>query len=93
VFDAECWALKQAAEHLVRKDTTNKKIVIGVDSQAAILRMQTRHIGAAQATACDFGNAVQTLQAKGNQLMVLWTPSHIGIQGNEKADVMAEKAA
>jgi ribonuclease HI len=35
----------------------------------------------------------ERLQDKGIQTSIRWVSSHIGIEGNEKADILAKKAA
>jgi hypothetical protein len=67
--------------------------MFAVDSQAAIFRMQTRATRPAQLSAIAFGKAVETLQLRGCEVEILWTPSHIGIEGNVRADEAAEQAA
>jgi ribonuclease HI len=36
---------------------------------------------------------IEKLQDKGIQTSIRWVPSHIGIEGNEKANLLAKKAA
>lgn len=93
VFDTKCWAIKERAESLARDGTYDKKIMFGVDSQAAIFRMQTRIPRPAQLSVVVFRKVVETLQLRGCKVEILWTPSHIGIEGNERADMAAEQAA
>jgi ribonuclease HI len=91
VFDAECIAIARALESVKKEE--NRNIVIGVDSQAAINRMRHRGTGPAQSSAISFGDTARELTKKGCKITIVWTPSHIGIPGNEKADRAAENAA
>ena len=65
----------------------NKKIIILVDSQAAIWTIQNNIVKS---------NTVLTsiknlnILGKDNDVTIAWTPSRNGIQGNEKADIFAE---
>jgi hypothetical protein len=58
----ECWAIKEGVESLVRKGKTDKKIMFAVDSQVAILRMQSRKPGPVELPGVAFEKAVETLQ-------------------------------
>ena len=61
----------------------NKKITILVDSQPAILAIQTDIVKSNTVLTC-----IKNLNILGrdNDVTIAWTPGHTGIQRNEKAD-------
>eukprot|EP00116_Pleurobrachia_bachei_P002623 sb/3462885/ len=87
VFQAEVIAIKEAANKLIEKGTTQKEINIWVDSQAAIKSLTktiTRHN-----TVKDCIEKLNKL-ANENSVTVRWIKAHVGYQGNEKADELAK---
>ena len=64
----------------------NEKIIILVDSQAAILAIQNNIVKSNTVLTC-----IKNLNilGKDNDVTIAWTPAHTGIQGNEKADILA----
>lgn len=48
--------------------------------------MQTRIPKPVQQSVIVFGKAVEKLQLRKYKVEVLWTPSHIGIEGNNRVD-------
>ena len=69
-------------------DTNTRSIYIFVDSQAAIARLQNRQ-GAK--TVQDATSAAERLQNHGAKVFIQWCPSHMGIPGNELADLLAKQ--
>ena len=67
--------------------TVNEKIIILVNSQAAILAIQN-NIVKSNAVLTRIKN-LNTL-GKDNDVTIAWTPSHPGIQRNKKADILAK---
>ena len=67
-----------------------KKIVILVDSRAAILAIQSNIVKSNTVLTC-----IKNLNilVKDNDVTIAWTPGHIGIQGNEKADILAKSGS
>ena len=64
----------------------NEKIIILVDSQAAILA-KNNIVKSNTVLTC-----IKNLNILGNDndVTIAWTPGHTGIQGNEKADILAK---
>jgi ribonuclease HI len=72
-----------------------RKISIGVDSQAVIKRHRNRGKASASYIIEEIYKIVNTLVSMYPRadFTVRWTPGHVGISGNEEADVEAKKAA
>jgi ribonuclease HI len=96
VFDAELYGVKSALDIAINRLSKNpyiKRLIVLSDSQAALLRVSTDYLGPGQATAIDISARAQTLIDKGIEVILQWVPSHIGIEGNERADRAAKEAA
>ena len=68
----------------------NEKIIILVDSQAAILAIQNNIVKSNTVLTC-----IKNLNIldEDNDVTIAWTPGHTGIQGNEKADILAKSGS
>src|SRR5580658_2149529 len=53
--------------------------------------MMTDYLGPGQAIAIDISYRAQKLINKGIEVILQWVPSHIGIEGNERADKAAKE--
>ena len=87
VFQAETFAVEQAAKLLRDNGTTNKTIVINCDSQAAIRAVDSTIIKSK--TTQRARNELHEL-GKDNNVLLRWIPAHKGYLGNEKADELAK---
>ena len=87
VFQAEVVAIAEVAKKLIMDRIVNEKIIILVDSQAAILAIQNNIVKSNTVLTC-----IKNLNilGKNNDVTIAWTPGHTGIQGNEKADILAK---
>ena len=65
------------------------KFIIYTDSKSVLLALQNRDTSSPLIT--KLLNKLNSL-SKNNNIIFTWIPSHIGIQGNEKADKAAKKA-
>ena len=90
VFQAEVFAIAEVAKKLIMDRIVNEKIMILVDSQAAILAIQNNIIKSNTVLTC-----IKNLNilGKDNDVTIAWTPGHTGIQGNEKADILAKSGS
>ena len=90
VFQAEVFAIAEVAKKLIMDRIVNEKIIILVDSQAAILAIQNNIVKSNTVLTC-----IKNLNilGKDNDVTIAWTPGHTGIQGNEKADILAKSGS
>ena len=83
VFQAEVFAIAEAAKKLIMEKFLNEKIPVFVDSQVAILvlAIQNNIVRSAIVITC--------IKLLSNYVSIAWTPGHTGISGNEKPDILA----
>ena len=89
VFQAEVFAIQQAATLIIRSGIVNKCVCIHTDSQAAIKALDNPKIRSK--TILSAVNIVNKLGEK-NSVTLAWVPGHSGIPGNELADLFARCA-
>ena len=94
VYTAELAALQLAIETL-RDDHEQIEWRIFTDSQAAIKATNNPHRQSGQAIIKDFLDCVDDISDKYPHLhiKIIWIPGHAEIEGNERADAEAKKAA
>ena len=87
VFQAEIMAIKQAACYLMEEENAAKYVRFFVDSQAAILALNSDNISSqlVRQTKSELNEA-----GKQRYLILNWTRAHIGTEGNELADTAAK---
>nr|XP_015912089.1 uncharacterized protein LOC107442917 [Parasteatoda tepidariorum] len=89
-FDAEIFAISIALENLKNKISYFTKAVILVDSKAAIQAVAINHDSDTQ-TISEIRDNLIFLENASKIIMFQWIPSHVGINGNGKADQLAKK--
>ena len=95
VFEAEIEAIEIALDLIQKatiKDKEERKFAICSDSKAAILSLQNFTSNQNQEVSFCYNTLLQLLQ-NGYEIQLVWTPAHVGIQGNEMADKHAKIAA
>lgn len=80
IFSAESWALLQAVKVVAEE---NKPTIIFTDSASCIAALKGGH------SRHPWIESIQ-LEAQEKNITFCWIPSHVGIEGNDKADKMAE---
>ena len=71
----------------------DKSYTIFSDSQAALSRIQHDRTSPGQALAIEAISTAEAVVRRGNIVSLRWTPSHEGVEGNERVDRMAKRAA
>jgi ribonuclease HI len=90
VFQAELYALMKCAEIVTRAGWQSQRVIIFSDSQAALKALDSYRVDSWLVNEC---RQSMELAATNNQVKLVWVRGHSGIDGNEKADQVAKKAA
>lgn len=85
VFQAEVFAINQAALILQALPHSNKYIKFFVDSQAALLSLNNTSINSRLV-----GDTVHNLNCVEGHVRLVWIKAHVGHPGNEQADELAK---
>lgn len=88
VYTAECYAIAVAVERIMRNKI--KRSIIYTDSLSAVTAVQYKN--AAQPLVGEIIHNLVTITTQGQEIKLCWVPSHVGIKGNERADVCAAQA-
>jgi ribonuclease HI len=88
VFDAELHASYESLTYLISSSLKPSQIYVCIDSKSTIdiLKHNPRGIEGANRSQ----NAAQILRINGWLINTVWVPSHSGISGNEKADILGK---
>jgi ribonuclease HI len=88
VLDAELFAISQAMQMALSQ---RRKTKIFTDAEAALKMIKS---GQAWPTSVRrIWEDAEKLQKRGTPVILLWTPAHVGVPGNERADKAAKKGA
>ena len=93
VFGAEVFAILQVIRLLNERGERGQVYTTSPDSQAAVARVQHSDCGPAQALARAVIDFSYELRQHDNSVTVRGTPAHAGVEGNERADATAKRAA
>ena len=90
IFSAELHAIQMAIDSIQRTVSTQRKFVLFTDSKSCLdaLHNQSNHPTIRYMT-----HKLHILKSLGYQIELCWIPSHVGIEGNERADKKAGEAA
>ena len=92
-YRAELVALNTALVRLAEQPThIEDPVVLCTDSQAALRRLRRGPSVQTSPLAVDIWNRLLELTSNGRHLYLQWIPSHCGVPGNERADVLAKDA-
>jgi ribonuclease HI len=89
-FDGEITAIAIALQQLLLRPTAFKNAVLLVDSKSAIQTIASNKQATTQMVH-KIRRTVKLLNKQGKTIAFLWIPSHVGIHGNETADLLAKK--
>ena len=92
-YDAELAAVVHALVHLHERGQEGHDYTIFTDSTAAMRRMTGDSPGPGQDMAIRAIEIAERLVQGGNTITMRWTPAHVGVEGNERADLAAKDAA
>jgi ribonuclease HI len=82
----------QIAEQYAGRSGERRDIAIYTDNQAAIWSIAKAEGRSGAYILEEIARQVQRLQDKGRRVTVRWIPAHVGIPGNEAADVAAKES-
>jgi ribonuclease HI len=94
VYEGELVGMILAVE-LIRRAGGGESMALGVDNQAAIRATKAFNSQPGHHLMDTFHDSLREIipDNNGKRLVVRWTPGHVGIPGNEKADERAKRAA
>ena len=89
VFTSELYAIYQVLKH-IRRHRYNRCLIV-TDSASSMMALRCQVNPSALVTR--ILELLTTTCSQGGEVKLLWVPSHVGIEGNEKADGAARAAA
>ena len=91
IFTAELFAILQACQFLAELQQPPKEVVILTDSKSALQALLSGSKNR-QDMQAEIRTLCHEIITNGTDLHLMWIPSHVGIDGNEKADTAAGAA-
>jgi ribonuclease HI len=89
IFSAEALALLSALRYVRGKDIKDP-ILICTDSKSVLSTLASaKSVNSKNFLITDIRNILRESSENGQQIRLVWIPSHIGLQGNESADKLA----
>ena len=92
-YDGELAALVYGLVVLHGRNQSGSDYTIFTDSTAAMRRLMGDAPGPGQDMAIRAIDIAERIVRQGNTVTVRWTPAHVGVEGNERADMAAKSAA
>ena len=73
------------------EDSSQYKVTIATDSISTLTSVQSGN-SCRQDLLLEISNQIYRLHNKGVDVSFLWVPAHVGVEGNEEADILAKQA-
>ena len=89
VFTSELYAIYQVLKHIRRRDYN--RCVIATDSASSVMALRNQSISCT--LVLRILELLTEISSDGGEVTLLWVPSHVGIDGNERADEAAKVAS
>lgn len=89
IFTAEAFSVLKAIE-LIKQEREDRNFLIHTDSLSVIQSLQQLYTK--NQLISDIQQSVHEAISAGKKIIFIWIPSHIGIDGNERADHLAKQA-
>ena len=89
IFTAECYAVLTALKEIIKFSRGN--YVICCDSESVLQAIE--HFNTVQPIIMEILEWLHLNKSRGRNVSFCWSPAHVGIAGNEKADSLAKAAA
>ena len=93
IFTAELFAILQAALFVNSMKNPPKNAAIISDSKSALQSLARKQTKNRNRLINQILSTTHDIKERGTNILLLWTPSHFGIKGNEMADTEAKLAA
>jgi len=92
IFSAEAWAILQAV--ILLESSSFRNAAIFSDSKSVLDALSSSHTRSCLNYLIPMiRSKIHNLERDGYQINLAWVPSHMGIWGNERADLLAKQAA
>lgn len=92
IMSLELTAISQAITYL--QTIAHRRVVICTDSKSALFHLaRCASGGRGVPIAYEILAKVVEMQDSGSEIILQWVPSHVGLRGNEEADILAKRAS
>jgi len=92
VYSAELYGIILATILACMPNHGKNKVIICIDNQAAIRAVENPSNSSGQHLVKFIIKFIEKLRSNGVEVELHWVPAHIGIDGNESADIAAKQA-
>lgn len=89
IVSAELHGIEAALSYAYNCDALSPEICIVTDSSSAIKAIASPNFAPTNDCVMAIRNNLECLKSGGTKVYLAWVPSHVGIQGNERADELA----
>jgi len=93
IVTAELFAIKLALDSLITNSSQGETVSLITDSLTAVKLLQENRYNFTEIESEIKAGATKLFIEKQLRINLIWIPAHIGIYGNEKADILAKQGA